>query len=77
MLVSDEDRPGTMRSVAEDLYARALDSALDDALRVLRPAVAAAEASALSESRLAPALARAPASNALLCAVLAEEDSTA
>ena len=78
LLVSDDDRPGTMRSVAEDLYSRALDSALDDAMRVLRPAVAAAEA---AESRMAPALARAPASpgasNALLRAVLAEEDGTA
>ena len=38
MLVSDDDRPGTMRSVAEDLYSRALDSALDDALRAFTDA---------------------------------------
>ena len=81
LLVSDEDRPGTLRSVAEDLYARALESALDDALRMLRPvaaggAGAAPEAELPTEPALAPLLAPV-ASSALLRAVLSEEDSTA
>jgi len=78
LLVSDEDRPGTLRSVAEDLYARALDSALDDALRMLRPVAAGAapEAELPTEPALAPLLAPV-ASSALLRAVLSEEDSTA
>ena len=68
--MSDEDRPGTLRSVADDLYSRALDSALDDALRVLRASTGVADA-------LAPAPASPGASNALLRAVLLEDDSTA
>lgn len=79
LLVSDEERPGTLRSVADDLYSRALDSALDDALRVLRAATGGADTPA--DSRRAAALAPAPASpgasNALLRAVLLEDDSTA
>ena len=66
-----------MRSVAEDLYARALDSALDDVLRVLPPPGAPADL----RMAPAPALVRAPASpgasSALLRAVLSDEDNAA
>ena len=77
LLVSDEDRPGSLRSVADDLYSRALDSALDDSLRVLREAVAGVGDAPAAGPALAPTPASLGSSSALLRAVLSEEDSTA
>ena len=73
--MSDEDRPGSLRSVADDLYSRALDSALDDSLRVLRAAAGVADAPA--GSALGPTPAPPGSSSALLRAVLADEDAAA
>ena len=72
--------PGAkLRSVADDLYARALESALDDVLRALRVEAPAGEERLQMQPILVSTSARAgtptaASSQALLRAVLLEEE---
>ena len=72
--------PGAkLRSVADDLYARALESALDDVLRALRVEAPAGEEQLRMQPILVSTSARAgtptaASSQALLRAVLLEEE---